>query len=815
MATFRISFFGLFFGLCCVQLHAQTKPIKNYKLFFEKVYLHTDRELYAAGNDIWFKAYMVNGQNNLPIGISNNLYVELISPQAEVIKREIVRMDYGIGSGDFRLDSVATGKYRLRAYTNWMRNFGDNFVFEKEINIINADNKRQTENPKPVFTANTNSVRFFPEGGSLIEGVSSLVAIKAEDIKGRGITVSGSIINTTGDTISKFTTDSLGMGLFALMPLKGQRYHAVFNANTKIANVAIAEPLATGLSLAVIERDTLVDVIINTNNVSLSAYNNHSFTITGKHGGVLCLRKPVILNGTQTIMRVPKSFFPDGVTNLLIYDEQNKPYTERLIYVEHPESNTLVNISVDKTGYKARDKVTVRLKLNDSTSKANLSMAVVDESVVPVPVENMNSYLMLTSELKGNIEQPKRYFDTTNVNRHKQLDLLLLTQGWRDFVWKRVADTAIRLSYAAENGFSLSGNVRQKFTKKPVADMNITLTAFKARGQKLFSAKTDSTGHYYISNLQLFGPQLISVTARNNKGNRSGWLLMDSLTKEPMPVIAQANLIADTNILLIKNLNQREEIAIRANTAKLLNEVKITDNKTVVLRDVVAQNFGYPDQVFNISKKDEYYEALDNWLAHNVKGAVLTDATGVKFRGYVGNHSALVYPRFVVNNQDLALPADGSSAIPELAASNANMANTVRDAYFNIPMSKVKKVELKHLVSAGGPNIEDVYVLYLNLTPDAFENKDFGLEKTQVPGYYEARVFYKPLYDIPVDSKHADVRSTIHWEPNIIIHKNQDATASFYNADVKGKMRIVVEGLTDKGVPLSAVYSYQVVDVVN
>jgi hypothetical protein len=106
----------------------------GFKLFFEKVYLHTDRSYYAAGEDMWFKAYLVNAQSNYSTTSSNNLYVELINPTNEISAREIVRIDNGVGVGDFKLeDSIASGHYHLRAYTNWMRNFGSHFVFEKDI----------------------------------------------------------------------------------------------------------------------------------------------------------------------------------------------------------------------------------------------------------------------------------------------------------------------------------------------------------------------------------------------------------------------------------------------------------------------------------------------------------------------------------------------------------------------------------------------------------------------------------------------------------------------------------------------------------
>src|SRR5476651_524446 len=124
--------------ICCCLVGFAQSPAP--KLVFEKAYLHTDRDVYAQGDTLWFKAYLVNAQDNTPINSSGSLHVELISPDAKIISSELIRLNNGLGNGDFGLaDSLAAGKYHLRAYTNWMRNFGDNFIFDKEITILNTE----------------------------------------------------------------------------------------------------------------------------------------------------------------------------------------------------------------------------------------------------------------------------------------------------------------------------------------------------------------------------------------------------------------------------------------------------------------------------------------------------------------------------------------------------------------------------------------------------------------------------------------------------------------------------------------------------
>ena len=111
----------------------------------EKVYLHSDRGSYYPGDDIWFKAYLVDASERLLSDHSNNLHVELISPSSEIIDSRIVKVNEGLGNGDFKLpEKIQSGMYRLRAYTNYMRNFGDQIFFNKDITVINSSDAEKS-----------------------------------------------------------------------------------------------------------------------------------------------------------------------------------------------------------------------------------------------------------------------------------------------------------------------------------------------------------------------------------------------------------------------------------------------------------------------------------------------------------------------------------------------------------------------------------------------------------------------------------------------------------------------------------------------
>jgi hypothetical protein len=399
MKRYLSAFYAMivFFSVC-QSASAQKKPAtappdsKSYKLFFEKVFVHTDRDYYASGDDMWFKAYLVNATSNHPTYTSNNLYVELISPDSKVFARQILRLDSGMGVGDFKLtDSIPGGNYHLRAYTNWMRNFGDNFVFDKKI-VINsvlgvkvptaAEQKvKPTKNKPglPVAVTNAYHINFFPEGGSLVEGVQSIVGFKAEDLLGNGVRVQGSVVSSAGDTVGHFESTGTGVGLFAMMPVAGTKYKVMGKYKNGQAFMAeLPAILSEGYSMHTKNTDTnYVQVIISTNQATLDKHKGKELSIAAKHADHTYFSGKFMLNELQTAISIPKAQAPAGVNIVLLSDEMSRPNCERLFFI-NPKDNVKLSVVTDKDTYAPKEKSTVTIKVTDGNNKpvtANLSMA--------------------------------------------------------------------------------------------------------------------------------------------------------------------------------------------------------------------------------------------------------------------------------------------------------------------------------------------------------------------------------------------------------------------------------------------------------
>ena len=807
-----ILFLSIFLGLYSASF-AQKKSAQppksggSYQLFFEKVYLTTDRDYYAAGEDIWFKGYLVNAISNRFTYSSNNLYVDLISPESKIIDREILRLDSGMTIGDFKLtDSIPEGTYHLKAYTNWMRNFGDNFIFDKTITVHSvlgikaqaAAEIKAKQNRKAVVAVakvpDVYKVSFFPEGGSMVTGIPGIVGFKAEDAIGNGVKVTGSVVSSKGDTVGYFNSTDVGLGSFSLLPDSATRYSVAGTyVNSKIPfKIDLPSVLPDGYAIHIKNTDSdFVQVYISANQACLQKNKGKTLTLIVKHASLTYYKASFSLNDLQSLINIPKAGLPAGVASIVLLDDQAHPNCERLVYIEN-KNHIKLSVVTDKPEYASKEKTTVTITATDDKNQpvtAQLSLAAVDGSVVPLGEMNIQSYLWLQSEIRGKIENAAMYFDPKNPNRAKQLDLLLLTQGWRDFVWKHLADTALKVSYVPESGFTISGRLRSLFINKPIANGHITLYAPGAKGNKFYIATTDSVGKYYLDGIELYGNQTLKLKSSDEKGKKTGWLFLDSLANNPLAVPKLPIYdIQPTPALVAFNkastLRMNEENKLKFGNVIQLRQVNIVEKpKTVTLLNETLQTFGYPEYDYTISAADaKTYKDLEDFLMHKVPGATTsTDGNNGIFFFYGGQK---INPRFIVDQREDTFD---------------------RIDYYSLPMDQVITVAVQHLVTNGGG---DRFLIRLTLKPSAYDKKDFSLVNQDVIGYYSARTFYAPNYEY--SSSKADERTTIHWEPSITTDATGQATVTFYNADPKSKIRLVTEGLTDKGVPLNVVTWYTV-----
>lgn len=766
----------------------QVPKLSNVPL--EKVYLHVDRPNYSSGDDIWFKAYLTEAFSNRLFDGSNILYVELVSPASAVLQRKAIRLENGVGQGDFKLpDSIPSGKYQIRAYTNWMRNFGEPFFFKTEIDInsllgIVMDKKKKKEEP-----AGKPDIQFFPESGSLIEDVFSEVAFKAIDNQGKGLAAHGWIISSNGDTVVSFKTTHLGMGSFNFTARKGLTYIATgYYESGETFKLPIPAPLKNGFVLKVTDKGTEnIVVTLKTNQETLTKLSGKTLTIVGVSREYPCVTLKVPLKAPLQNVMVKKSEFPGGIAKFTVYDTASVPQCERLFFI-YPSGKLKLEVTPDHKGYQPRGKVTLNIAVRDTANNpvaANVSLAVVDNQLIKQRAHSSNifSYFLLESELKGPVEHPWYYFDPGNKDRTKAMDLLLLTQGWRDFVWKLLPE---RLSYPypIEKGINITGKLRRLLKDTPIPGASISIGLLGGTQPVLGTVTTDSTGRYYFGAGFFTGQRTLIISARNKNHKSQGWLSLDSILGVPPPIDFRSVLTPEI-LAVNKEADRRYNVMkqYRLSDTILLNEVVVKGRKknNDETDDGNFRVYGHADYSIKVTDDMAGYSDVFQLIQGRVAGVMVMGSypdVSISIRGGRGN------PHFLL---------DGVSVDIDFIAT--------------LPVSAIDKIEVLknagNLAMFGSRGGNGVISVFTKKGASWNPKPIFHSVNARVHGLDEARVFYSPKYDSPIpEHQKPDLRTTIFWAPDVAVDSTGNATVTFFNSDVSTSVQVSAEGISGNGTPL-------------
>ncbi|HKK42627.1 MAG TPA: TonB-dependent receptor plug domain-containing protein [Bacteroidales bacterium] len=778
--------------------------------FREKVYLHVDRDIYFPGDDIWFKAYLVNASDNRLTSHSMNLHIEMISPSSEIIASKIIRIEGGLGNGDFSLPyDAGSGFYRLRAYTNYMRNMKDPQFFIKEIEIINGNENKAVPGIKMKFVQGANQLRFFPEGGSLVDSVPSVVSFKAVDEHGKGCDISGKVFSSSGELITLIRSVHLGMGFFQLTPVPGISYYCLYRGPDGIEKRAeIPQSFHEGITLSALHRrdsDLIVTVRANASTLRLLSGRNISL-ILSYHNIVLDTINYNIASPVTSFL-IPLSGLPEGVIRLTLLTTEDLPFAERLVYIEKRKPQQ-IKIETDKLLYKTREPVNMHISLHEDSSNnetINMSLSVVDEKLSDKTSGHpttITSWFLLESDVHGEVEEPSYYFDPSEPGRLRDLDLLLCTQGWRDFSWKYDS-----IYFPVEHGFTLSGSLKKYYKDKPLKDSRVSIGLFGDQNIFMTTIATNPEGRFILPGLDFTGEARLIISGIDRKDRYEGKVYLDSVCYNP-PAVS-----GEVNIFYVKNdENKADEIK----SFYVLNEMqkqKFRLADTIKLGEVTVISKPKDPQTLKIESARSLYMKPDAELVlteqmesyPNVFELMRGRFPGVIVRGPDLDGNYLIYVRGISSLKAGSQPAifiDGIHArFDELQYFPVQMIERI-----DIIKSVASTVILGMSAANGAINLITKTggweALHRNVTYTSTRN---------IKGYDEARIFYSPDHaDDSGTGYKPDQRYTLLWKPYISLANDRDTTIVFYNGDIDSGIIICAEGLDSEGIPVTGRARYEV-----
>ena len=509
--------------------------LKQLELFpQEKLYLHTDRNAYAAGDTVWIRAHLADALTHAPSPVSRYVYVELANESDSLIDRIKIRINDSIYRGQMPLDPLLVqGYYTLRAYTGFMRNLSQDYLFKTVINVRSPYAERQEEGAEKPHTPKRREkkeqdaaaeqrpaapfhVDFFPEGGYLPDGTAWRVAYKAVGNDGWHENINGEIIDQqNGDTVALLTQGRLGMGSFTFVPQTGHRYTArCTNSHNRYMEFTLPEVHPEAQVLSAYWRKG--QLVVST-----------SRSITRPLRLVLHTRGAVFYDevwNSGTRARIFASHqLPAGIVHLLLIDEQQQILSERLVYNGLPD-----NINTSLTLLPQAQEAQGEIRVSDTEGNplaGDFSIAVTRNNPQSgVSAVSLPTYLLLTSELRGEIEFPESYFDPAQPKGMQELDILLMTQGWRRYDLPQVVKGHYtRPVLPLERCQEITGSVVSEFNGKPRFSAPLTLLAIEHTF--IDETVTDSAGRFRFTRFELPDSTTYVLQATNKRGNSHNVLL--------------------------------------------------------------------------------------------------------------------------------------------------------------------------------------------------------------------------------------------------------------------------------------------------
>lgn len=725
----------------------------------DQIYIQLSKGSYEAGEDLWFKAYVLNVLSFMPSSLSKTVYVKVTREDGgKPVWQERYEAVNGTADGQVYLsDTLKEGNYLLEAFT--MASFykeGPEFKALRRFRVVQDYKSLQAQGPE-VAKVSQNTGRpiqfgIFPEGGKLVSGVPGSLAFKAVGTDGLPVEVSGTLMED-GKALREFKSVHAGMGSLVFTPVAGRKYTLQLKAPID-STVQLPETNMDGLSFRLNARDTdSLEFTIT----RPPGFSDTRVYLRGQIRGNTCFLTSELLKNELKIIVPLQNFAYQGVAEFTVFDAGFMPLAERLVYV-NPQKKLYIKTELSKPGYEQREKAVLHIKTYDEGGKpvsAELAISVYDKLYATAnDPNNLLAYNMLSTQLKGRIYDPAFYFDDKNEGREEAMDLLLLTQGWRNYVWNEENLKTEGLKHAVVFDGTL-GTV--SFTKR---------SKQTPPGQLVNSFMSDDRGMPKNQTMIIPGQggRFLVSTAILKMGQGANIYLKPQGPDAFQPRIKLENpfLRIDTIMKLKKYTFPYQGIIEKPAPVSILPtamDARVSRLKEVTINAAGTRSF-----------RDKYLGHLDSLLKIDPNGA------------FVCKHGLLngYWPGYYCVSK-------GGRCTDTLTTSpiEGKRYEITRYEYVNTwwDLKDVQKV------------------IYQN--PNAGLSEEEILAKyniSKITGYYPKKEFYQPDYDKESSGDGLpDARNTLLWAPAVQTDEKGEAQLTFFCSDINSGFMVQAEGLTKGG----------------
>lgn len=787
----------------------QTKILANLQSWNEnnpqeKVFVQVNRTQFAAGEQIWLKAWCTF--KDKPSFLSRILYIDITNEAGIVVDKKMFKIDSSgtVNTGIEISKKLTTGNYSLNAYTLWMLNY-PSYIFKKSLYVYGEDYvKKISKRETPGF-----EVFFFPEGGQLISGVKNKIAFSVLSNIGIPVDIKGKIIDQSGKELMQVNTLHNGMGVIEMDMINGEKYAleiALSNGSTR--KFKLPDHQSEGIHLN----------IINQNANRLFATVLRSEQNKSKYSKLLLVAhmsgQPVFsgyFNFDEDITTIPinKKKLPAGIMQITVFDTTGTPLAERITFIEN-YNILLSNIqSVEKNmGKRGKNEFSIHI---DSVKNPFISVLVNDAGVESQDMsDNIASSLLLTSEINGYVHEAGYYFKDKSPETLTHLDLVMMVNGWRKFTWKQIiANEPTNLKFPIESNLNIKGYVTKSDRNEVIKEGKVSFFIKGDDSTKILAdAFLTDKGEFIVDSIDFYKKAKVFYSGTNNKKEN---LVVDvHFYKAYIDTLIKSRNSSRLNLDTIELANRKNKLSelLYGNLASNMDSltgVKDLGNVTVTTKKISKEDSlqrEYVSTFFELS--DQTLVIPDNRSFVNIWQFLNIEIPGFNVNPFApGGVTAVSFAR----NQGLNISgqADESGAVQlGLDAQIKFFLNEMPvDIDFvnaldpnDVALVKVYKGALAFPFGSDGGAI----AIYTKKGYSPRVNQKSFVFVDRI-GYELKKEFYHVDYGrYPLLNKNkTDKRSTLYWNPAVKLDKNGNMNFSFYNSDITTNFKIIIQGLDANG----------------
>ena len=794
----------------------------------EKVWLHCDNTAYFQGDTIWFAAYVTSAETLRPVELSKVLYVELLDEAGEVVSTQRLPVENGHCQGQIPLNTelekyfvidveqsvfyptnrrsgnyyipLPSGYYEVRAYTRAMLNWGEEICFSRVFPVFDTperegdysqlamENREKKQRdliesrirPKTKKDDRLN-VDFYPEGGNIVCGLPCRVAYKVTDREGRNLHAYCQLLADGAPVVGTETVHD-GMGCFPFLPQDGVKYKLRVETDKHNRTFDLPEIQSQGVMLAVdaLEKDSIRMAIAATESLLHKAIGM-SITCRGK---LLQFNAYSLSNRPTRLPAIAKNNLSPGVNQVTLFDADGQVYAERLFFVHDTAvvGRKLVKYQLDKEEYKPFEKINLTISTLPHREGWGGSLSVRDSGteIGTTYADNLQTYLLLTSDLKGYIHRPDYYFEADDSVHRAALDLLMMTQGWRRYAWKQLAGVEdFEKKHFVEEGLVLHGQVKHpKREKGNLKDIRVGAVISQNKHiTQMGDMVTDEEGRFTFILEPFTGRHDLSLNLTDKKKKLTDLQILLHRHFSPQP---REYHFIEKDILSTPQPPQMSMDAFSFTGNNLLGDVQVGRNRRQFepftlhnIKEEREKALDLGDNRFLTTTIENYIEEKYLPFSDEILWSI---KVGSNYEDYQHLISLQDIEKSNKNIQDYELRNVDYIQVYHRAFSHTN-------TRWAIPLSQNTQnkqwIHISNLIYKKPKTIK-------------------GLRTTHVDGYSEIIDYYHPQYNREIIPGEVDCRRTLYWNPCVELDEEGKADVVFYNNGTCKRPVVCIEGYAHK-----------------